>query len=358
MLYVGFLDAPFARDKLYTFLIIGLTFLVIAAITVPIFLAWARSIFEPLEYVMRAIAKVEGGDLTARTEIKSANDEIGRVALHLDELLDQIQERDRELRDWNEELNRRVDERTRELQIANLKIEATTKQLIVSEKLAAIGEITAGVAQEINNPIAVMQGNLEVALDLIGSSGDVAKAEFNLIAQQIHRVREIVMKLLQFARPEEYAGYVERHEPARIVTDSLPLIQHLLNRANIKIVRRDNASRFVVMNRTELQQIFVNLTVNAIHAMPQGGTLTLTTFDWEIDNKKGVAMEVADTGVGMTDDVLARIFDPFFTTKNREGTGLGLSIIQMLIDRQEGRIFVESAPGHGTTFTVWLPETL
>ena len=69
-------------------------------------------------------------------------------------------------------------------------------------------------------------------------------------------------------------------------------------------------------------------------------------------------MEVADTGVGMTEDVLARIFDPFFTTKNREGTGLGLSIIQMLIDRQEGRIFVESAPGSGTTFTVWLPETL
>jgi signal transduction histidine kinase len=90
--------------------------------------------------------------------------------------------------------------------------------------------------------------------------------------------------------------------------------------------------------------------------MPNGGTLTLHTRDKDVEEKTGVAIIVADTGMGMPEDVVARIFDPFFTTKSREGTGLGLSISQMLIARQGGRIFVESAPRQGTTFTVWLPE--
>ena len=356
MLYVGFLEAPFTRDKMITFIGIGLTFLAIAGLTIPIFLGWARSIFEPLEYVTQTIRKVEEGDLDARTKIKTGTDEIGRVALLLDQLLDQIQQRDRELRDWNTELNKRVDERTHELRLANLKIEATTKQLILSEKLAAIGEITAGVAHEINNPVAVMQGNLEVARSLIGPGADVAKTELDLIDAQIDRISQIVMKLLQFARPEEYAGYVESHEPARIISDSFPLVQHLLNKANIRVARRDETRRLVVMNRTELQQVLVNLIVNALHAMPNGGTLTLGTLDKDVEEKAGVAIVVADTGMGMAEDVVTRIFDPFFTTKSREGTGLGLSISQMLIARQGGRIFVESVPQQGTTFTVWLPE--
>lgn len=356
MLYVGFLEAPFTRDKMITFVGIGLAFLAIAGLTVPIFLGWARSIFEPLEYVTQTIRKVEEGDLDARTKIKTGTDEIGRVALLLDQLLDQIQQRDRELRDWNTELNRRVDERTHELRLANLKIEATTKQLILSEKLAAIGEITAGVAHEINNPVAVMQGNLEVARNLIGPGADVAKTELDLIDAQIDRISQIVMKLLQFARPEEYAGYVECHEPARIISDSFPLVQHLLNKANISVTRQDETRRLIVMNRTELQQVLVNLIVNALHAMPNGGTLTLGTLDKDVEEKAGVAIVVADTGMGMAEDVVTRIFDPFFTTKSREGTGLGLSISQMLIARQGGRIFVESVPQQGTTFTVWLPE--
>jgi two-component system NtrC family sensor kinase len=122
------------------------------------------------------------------------------------------------------------------------------------------------------------------------------------------------------------------------------------------VIRRDETARLVVMNRTELQQVLVNLIVNALHAMPNGGTLTLRTRDKDVEEKTGVAIIVADTGLGMTEDVAARIFDPFFTTKSREGTGLGLSISQMLIARQGGRIFVDSVPQQGTTFTVWLPE--
>jgi signal transduction histidine kinase len=110
------------------------------------------------------------------------------------------------------------------------------------------------------------------------------------------------------------------------------------------------------MNRTEMQQVFVNLIVNAIHAMPDGGTLTLRTFDLDAAGKHGLAIEVGDTGVGMTSDVLQKIFDPFFTTKRQQGTGLGLSISQTLVTRQGGKISAESTPGRGTTFAVWLPE--
>ncbi len=110
------------------------------------------------------------------------------------------------------------------------------------------------------------------------------------------------------------------------------------------------------MNRTELQQVIVNLVVNAIHAMPDGGVLTLRSSNSDMDGKAGVSIDVSDTGIGMTPDLIERIFDPFFTTKQQQGTGLGLSISQKLVTRQGGKISVESEPGRGTTFTVWLPE--
>jgi len=356
MLYVGFLETPFRQAKYATLLTIVLAFLVVTAVSVPIFLRWARAIFKPLERMSDTITRVEGGNMGARTELKAASDEIGRVALHLDGLLDQLQQRDRELRQWNEELNDRVAERTSELELANRQIEATTKQLIMSEKLAAIGEITAGVAHEINNPIAVIQGNLDVVRSVLGAKADEAKVEFRLIDEQIHRISQIVTKLLQFAKPEEYAGYVERHAPSDVISDCLPLVQHLLHKAEIKLVRDDRATRLVLMNRTELQQVAVNLIVNAIHAMPKGGVLTIRTLDQDIAENPGVTLEIGDTGVGMTPELIGKIFDPFFTTKRQEGTGLGLSISQRLVSRQNGRISVLSKPGEGTVFSIWLPE--
>ena len=105
-----------------------------------------------------------------------------------------------------------------------------------------------------------------------------------------------------------------------------------------------------------LVDLIVNLIVNAIHAMPGGGTLSLTDQDMARDDEPGILITVADTGTGMSADVMERIFDPFFTTKRREGTGLGLSISKTLIDRQGGSLDVESTPDDGTTFYIWLPE--
>ncbi len=343
MLYAGFLQKPFTEAKRRTVLEIALAFLVAVAATVPLFMKWAAEIFRPLERMTETIARVESGEFQARTRPVESRDEIGQVALHLDHLLDQLHERDVRLRHRNEELNHQL--------------EATTNQLIMSEKLAAVGEITAGLAHEINNPIAVMQGNLEVIRDLMGGKAAAeTETEFRLIDEQLHRVSEIVTRLLQFAKPQEFAGFAEHYDAADIVTETLPLVRHLLGKTAITVEREYRASRLVLMNRTELQQVLVNLMVNAIHAMAGNGRLTLRTFDRDEGRRPGVIIEVADTGAGMAPDIMQRIFDPFFTTKRREGTGLGLSISQMLIIRQGGKISVESEPGKGTVFAVWLPE--
>ena len=359
MLYVGFLESPFTAAKRETLLLLIVAFIVATAATVPLFLRWATGIFRPLEQITDTIAKVERGDLEARTGYLDKTDEIGQVATHLDHLLDQVQSRDRRLRQWNEELNARVEERTRTLLVANQRLEETTKQLVMSEKLAAIGEITAGVAHEINNPLAVMQGNLEIVRDLMGGRADEAQVEFRLLDEQIHRISQMVSKLLQFAKPAEYAGYMEPQDLTTVVSDTLPLVQHLLKKASIAVECEYRATRLVCINRTELQQVLVNLVVNAIHAMPDGGRLGLRTVD--SDNAAGLpgaAVEITDTGTGIPGELISKIFDPFFSTKRQEGTGLGLSISQMLVSRLGGQLSVSSEAGKGTTFSIWLPEAI
>jgi signal transduction histidine kinase len=348
MLYVGFLERPFRLARWAMVTAVLAAFAVAAILTVPFLLRLARAIFEPLERMNRTIAAVDAGNLGARTGTVPSHDEIGLVARRFDELLDRLEARDAELRAFARELDARVEERTRQL-------EETRRQLVMSEKLASIGEITAGVAHEINNPIAVIQGNLEVAREALGPAADEVRTEFDLIDQQVHRVNMIVTRLLQFARPDEYAGYVESVVPAEVVSDCLVLVRHLLERSEVTIERQDAASRTVEVSRTELQQVVINLMVNAIHAMPQGGRLRLTTQDADRSGTEGVAIAVADTGVGIPPDQVRKIFDPFFTTRTHGGTGLGLSISYTLMARYGGAITVESDVGRGSTFTIWLP---
>ena len=348
MLYVGFLERPFRLARWAMVGAVLATFAVAALVTVPFLLRLARAIFQPLERMNRTIAAVDAGDLGARTGTVPCQDEIGLVARRFDELLDRLEARDAELRAFARELDARVEERTRQLEEAR-------RQLVMSEKLAAIGEITAGVAHEINNPIAVIQGNLEVARDALGPAADAVRTEFDLIDQQVHRVTMIVTRLLQFARPDEYAGYVETVVPGEVAADCLVLVRHLLERAEVAVETEDAASRTVEVSRTELQQVVINLMVNAIHAMPEGGRLRLRTTDADRSGTEGVAIEVSDTGLGIPPDRLRKIFDPFFTTRTHGGTGLGLSISYTLMARYGGAITVESEVGRGSAFTVWLP---
>lgn len=348
MLYVGFLETPFRTAKFKTLLTFAAAFVVIVLLSVPLFLRWARQIFRPIERMEGTINRVEAGDLGARTGVENRGDELGRVAEQMDSLLGQIQDRDREL-------SNRVRERTRALEEANTRLEATTKQLVVSEKLAAVGEIAAGIAHEINNPMTVIQGNLDLIRSEVGAQAEDLKTEFRLIDEQVHSVFVIVNKLLQFTRPDEYAGEIESHHPDEVIEDSIPLVQHLLNKVDIDLYLRLNATHYLSINRTELQQVLINLIVNAIHAMPDGGDLTLRADDVDQDGKPGVMITVQDSGKGMSAEVLGRVFDPFFTTKQGEGTGLGLSISRKIIRRYGGSMQADSVEGEGTRFTLWLP---
>ncbi|MBI2310953.1 MAG: cache domain-containing protein [Betaproteobacteria bacterium] len=351
MLYVGYLDAPFEAAKFQALAVIVALFVVISAGGAFLSLRWARTIFRPLERMNQTMNEVEAGNPDARVGAIESQDEIGDLAAHFDRLLASLQARNRELKHLADELDRKVIERTRELAQANQELRDAQRQLVMSEKLAAIGELTAGVAHEINNPTAVIQGNLDVLKEVLGPKAGPVMQEIRLIDEQVNRIREIVTKLLQFARPSEFAGYVEQVDVSGVLDDCLVLVRHHLQKTEIEVVKDYRARRSAGINRNELQQVLINLLVNAVHAMGQGGRLTLRSADWD---DKGVAIAVKDTGHGIRPEDVSRIFDPFFSTKRVHGTGLGLSISYALVERYGGAISVESAPGQGAEFTVWL----
>ncbi|MGH8803975.1 MAG: sensor histidine kinase [Polaromonas sp.] len=346
MLYVGFLEKPFTLMKYTALASIGIIFFGVMLGAAFVSLRWARAIFRPLEQMARTMQHVENGKLEARVGAVDSSDEIGQLAGHLDHLLDVIDDKTRALQRWNAELDAKVTERTQELANAQA-------QLVRSEKLATVGQLTASIAHEVNNPIAVIQGNLDLVRNLIGP--DVAaqvRSELRLIDEQIERMRLIVTQLLQFARPNEYAGYVENVSPERVLKECMVLVAHLLAETRIVVEHRLTSTRTASINRQELQQVLVNLLVNAIHAMPEGGTLTLRTLDWGED---GVEISVADTGPGLGQDILAELFRPFVTRK-KDGTGLGLWISRGIVERYGGDIVAQDRLDGttGAVFSVFL----
>ncbi len=356
MLYVGFLQAPFDAAKRNAYLIVFTAFLAVVALSAPLFLRLARNIFAPLERMTRTMERVEAGDLEARIGPVPARDEIGTVAAHLDSLLDQVQERDRALRAWNDELNQRVDERTAELREANAKLESTYQQLVMSEKLASIGEITAGVAHEINNPTAVIQGNLDVIRETLGDRAEPVLHELGLIDRQVGRISAIVGKLLQFARPTEFGSFEEDVDLGQVLRDCLVLVDHVLSKAEIEVsISEAPDTPLVTINPGELQQVIINLVTNAAQAMGTGGRLMIETRPMAREDRPGAALVVGDTGPGIPEDKIAAVFDPFFTTRHGEGTGLGLSVSQTLIRQAGGIITARNRPRNGAEFTIWLP---
>lgn len=266
MLYVGFLERPFVAVKYAVLAGIGLVFFAVMLLAAWWSLRAAGRIFRPLEQMTETMRRVESGEATARVGPVTPPDEIGRLATTLDHLLDTVDDKTRALQRWGDELDHKVAERTAEL-------EAAQQQLVRSEKLAAIGQLTASIAHEINNPIAVIQGNLDLMRMTLGAHAAPVKDEIRLIDAQVERMRLIVTQLLQYARPNEYAGYVERLDAAEAVQDSLVLVRHLLERERVRLDNRcmPGSAPRVAINRQELQQVLINLMVNAVQAMAGGG---------------------------------------------------------------------------------------
>jgi two-component system, NtrC family, sensor kinase len=344
MLYVGYLEQPFIWLKYGVLGAIAAIFVAVMVAAALLSMRYARTIFAPIERMAQTMQRVEAGALEARVGPVGSTDELGRLAGHLDELLDAIAEKTAALQRWNAELDAKVALRSREL-------EAAQQQLLRSEKLAAVGQLTASIAHEVNNPIAVIQGNLDLVRELLGAeAAQKVHGELQLVDEQIERMRLIVTQLLQFARPTEFAGYVEPVDAAAVLEGCLVLVGHLLARTQITLARRFAATRRPGINRNELQQVLVNLMVNAIQAMPQGGELMLATRDLGADR---VEIEVADTGGGLGAALLAELFQPFVTRK-KEGTGLGLWISRSIVERYGGDIRAADRAEGGAVFTVVL----
>lgn len=359
MLYVGYLESPFRWVRLGLLAVMGLIFLGVMAMASVLSVRWARSIFQPVERMNQTMQRVEEGDAAARVGPLAARDELGALASHLDHLLDVVADNTAALQRWGTELDRRVTERTAELAASHASLRRAQQQLVKSEKLAVMGQLAASVAHEINNPIAVMQGNLDLMREMLGPALMPVRAEMKLLDQQVERIRLIVQQLLQHARPADYAGYVESLDTRTALQDCLVLVNHRLASGRIRVELDLPPCPPVAFNRQELQQVVINLLINAANAMPQGGTLTLRTRPWQPDptgptQAAGTRIDVLDTGSGLSEETLSRLFQPFFTTRP-DGNGLGLWISLGLVERYGGEMSARNRPdGPGAVFSVCL----
>jgi signal transduction histidine kinase len=213
-----------------------------------------------------------------------------------------------------------------------------------------VGLLAAGVAHEVNTPLTGISSYTQMLKEQIRPE-DLRYPLLEKIEKQTFRAAKIVNNLLNFARSG--GAEFEALDVNRLLHDVISLLEHQLERAKVK-VRKELAEELprVRGNENRLQQVFFNLILNAKDAMPSGGWLTLATSA----DDDTVVVEIKDTGVGIRREDIKRIYDPFFTTKGMgRGTGLGLSVSYGIVQEHGGAIFVESAPGQGTTFQVALP---
>ena len=361
MLYAGYLESPYRNALLAALGVLTLLFLVLMVLA-SYFAIWgARSIFRPVEAMKQVIEATRQGRQARIGEIGSS-DELGELAREFDQLLDQLQSQRRRIEQNASELEEKVEERTAELRLSNEELRETIhllrdtrRQLLEAEKLAALGELTAGVAHEINNPTAVMLGALDSVIEELEERYPALVEDLNLAVQQIYRIRDIVQRLLQYARPGGYAGFVESVDVNESIREALSLVQHLQKERSFELELKLEASRHIGFNHQELQQILVNLLVNAVHALPpQGGRIEIASCDWD---QRGVMIEIRDNGHGIAAEDIDHIFNPFYTRKPLgEGSGLGLSVSYSLLRRYGGLITVESRPNEGALFTLYLLE--
>jgi two-component system NtrC family sensor kinase len=222
--------------------------------------------------------------------------------------------------------------------------------------MAAVGEMAAGVAHELNNPLTTIAGFVELALEEIPLESR-SHEDLSLVLREAQRAHTVVRRLLDFSRHSE--NYRDRVQVNELVSEALSLVQHFIKTSGVQI-RLEYGSGLppVSVDPNQIKQVLLNLIHNALHAMPTGGSLLLRTEARSNEGRPGISISIQDSGEGISDENLNRIFEPFFTTRPAgKGTGLGLAVSYGIITSHDGVIEVESQVGVGSCFTVWLPAS-
>ncbi len=357
MLEAGYLVAPLRQTYLQDLLLFGMLLLSLVFFTAVLTILGARRIFKPIERIAEVIHAQEAGKDLRIGNIKS-RDEIGAVAERFDRMLDLLHERNAQIQRSADYLEQQVYERTRELRLKNNRLEntiellnKTRKQLVMSEKFAALGELTAGVAHEINNPTAVILGNMDLVIEELGEKTSPVSKEISLIYEQVYRIRNIVERLLKYSRASPSTLNLQMTDVNRLIEDTTLLVRHEAERKQADIVMHFAENCRVRIDAQELQQVLINLLINAIHAIDQNGKIEISTHELKGGD---VSILIHDDGEGIDSDDIVKIFDPFYSTKKSQGTGLGLSVSYGLVNRYGGSLDVSSMPGEGTVFCVQL----
>ena len=229
-------------------------------------------------------------------------------------------------------------------------------RLVQAAKLAAVGEMAAGIAHELNNPLTSVTGFAELVMDDLPQDSP-SRPDLDLVIRESRRARDVVRRLLDFARQSESAR--ANASLNKVVEDVVTLTRHLIHTNGVELtLELQDDLPWVSMDENQMKQVLLNLVHNALQAMPSGGQLTVRTAALQKVGREGIIVSVRDNGAGIQPEDQPRIFEPFFTTKaDRGGTGLGLSVTYGIVSDHGGEIELISQPGVGSTFTVWLPKT-
>ena len=314
---------------------------------IPVFLS--RFVHRPLEALKIGTERLASGDLGYQLPIRS-HDELASVAVSFNTMSHELRDTHAELDAAARTLEHRVAVKTRELNHAH-------EQMLRVEKMASIGKLAAVVAHEINNPLAgilIYAKLLKKKYAHAATEQDKeALSSLDLIEQESRRCGEIVRNLMTFARST--AMNCEPTDLNGVIGRCVKLVAHQLTLANVEL-QLDMAPDLpaVRCDGAQVEQVIVSLMMNAIDAMPTGGTLGIRSV--RVTNSPEIQIQVQDNGVGIAPEVLPNLFEPFFTTKERgHGLGLGLAISRNIVERHHGRIEVTSEPGKGSVFIVKLP---
>jgi two-component system, NtrC family, sensor kinase len=346
ILYVGVLEQAYAsiRDRviLSFFALATVGFILIIGLTY----AMVSNITRPIGEMVAATRSITAGRFDQEVRA-TAQGEVTLLAESFNTMLASLRQMKADLEEWGNTLERKVQERTEQL----MRMQVRVAQ---SERLASLGMLAAGVAHEINNPLGGILSLTALTLeDLAADHPD--RHNLEVVVRQTERCRDIVKGLLDFSR--QSTATMEEEDVNAILEQTLALVGKQAAFLNVAVVRHWAPDLpHVAADRQQLQQVFLNLLVNAVQAMGERGTITITTRPAE--DGSAVEVVIVDTGRGIPADAIDRIFDPFFTTKEGgTGTGLGLAIAYGIVTRHRGSISVESEIGRGTTFTIRLPAT-